>query len=787
METYADFFLRVTECCALPYQLRLNESPAPYTALSIPTGLGKTDAVLVDWLARRPTTRLIWCLPGRALTRQIAKNAHTRVGAARADVRILELMGGCDDLDLTLAPDEPAILVGTQDILVSRALNRGYARSPFRWPIDFALLNNDAQWVFDEVQLLGDALASGAQLAAFRSDYRTFGCVPCVWMSATFDQSWLRTVDFKELPVRVVELDSEDRRHEIVRNRLNAPKHIQPAPPDCRLPRGCAQFVAKHHRPGSLTLIIANTVERATEIHAELSPLEPVLLHSRFRPADRAAQLGRVLNGSARVVVSTQVIEAGIDLDADLLVTDIAPWPSLVQRFGRVNRYGDKPSSQIYWVDRPVTGKRKSLATASEIKPKDEAALYAPYEPEQTKAAISVLSALKSAAPAALPATAGVPPYEFVLRRADLLDLFDTTPDLTGNQLDVSRFVRSGKESDVYIAWRNWPQREQPPSKPRLSDEELCGVPLNGEFRDFVKKHGAWVWRHTRSGGWEQARVDELCPGMRLVFRNTSGGYDPATGWSPDLSDTVPLVDTTAIKDGEDAHKDDWRSAGVRVTLPEHSADVARVMKTLLDSLSHLELETYREVLEVAARKHDWGKAHPIFQQTLHGLPEPPEHVSELLAKQDRAALTNRGHSRQWFRHELASAVAMIEAGDPDLAAYVAAAHHGKVRLNIRSMPGEAQESRSDSRVARGIRSGERLFTANLGGGCVLAETTLSLGSMELGIIADNGPGWTDRILALLEREGPFRLTFLELLLRAADERASAEAERQPRRRNEHD
>ena len=41
-----------------------------------------------------------------------------------------------------------------------------------------------------------------------------------------------------------------------------------------------------------------------------------------------------------RIVVATQVVEAGIDLNAAVLVTEAAPWPSLVQRAGRCNRTG---------------------------------------------------------------------------------------------------------------------------------------------------------------------------------------------------------------------------------------------------------------------------------------------------------------------------------------------------------------------------------------------------------------------------------------------------------------
>ena len=65
-------------------------------------------------------------------------------------------------------PERPAVLVGTQDMLLSRALMRGYASSRALWPMEFALLHEDAQWVFDEVQLMGAGRATSAQLEAFR-------------------------------------------------------------------------------------------------------------------------------------------------------------------------------------------------------------------------------------------------------------------------------------------------------------------------------------------------------------------------------------------------------------------------------------------------------------------------------------------------------------------------------------------------------------------------------------------------------------------------------------------
>lgn len=50
-------------------------------------------------------------------------------------------MGGEDAGDSFLHPEKPAIIVGTQDMLLSRALNRGYSAGRARWPIEYAMLN----------------------------------------------------------------------------------------------------------------------------------------------------------------------------------------------------------------------------------------------------------------------------------------------------------------------------------------------------------------------------------------------------------------------------------------------------------------------------------------------------------------------------------------------------------------------------------------------------------------------------------------------------------------------
>jgi CRISPR-associated endonuclease/helicase Cas3 len=98
------------------------------------------------------------------------------------------------------------------------------------------------------------------------------------------------------------------------------------------------------------------------------------------------------------------------------------------------------------------------------------------------------------------------------------------------------------------------------------------------------------------------------------------------------------------------------------------------------------------------------------------------------------------------------------------------AAHHGKVRLSLRAMPDE-QEPPDGRRYARGIWEDDRLPALDFDGEQI-PETTLRLALMELGEGAQ-GPSWTARTQALLAEYGPFRLAWLEALVRIADWRAT--------------
>jgi CRISPR-associated endonuclease/helicase Cas3 len=124
------------------WQLALASDAWPRVLIA-PTGSGKTAAVPLGWAARRlhnpgdTPRRLVWCLPMRTLVEQTADAVREWFGRLAAgadgadrlpwpeDVHVL--MGGVDDGGWLETPERPAVLVGTQDMLLSRALMRGYA------------------------------------------------------------------------------------------------------------------------------------------------------------------------------------------------------------------------------------------------------------------------------------------------------------------------------------------------------------------------------------------------------------------------------------------------------------------------------------------------------------------------------------------------------------------------------------------------------------------------------------------------------------------------------------
>jgi len=103
----------------------------------------------------------------------------------------------------------------------------------------------------------------------------------------------------------------------------------------------------------SKILVITNTVERAKEVFKLLKEenVNAYLLHSRFIRRDRQQKEREIEeffqdNDKKGVWITTQLAEASLNVDADYLFTELSTSDSLMQRLGRVNRFGLKPTDE---------------------------------------------------------------------------------------------------------------------------------------------------------------------------------------------------------------------------------------------------------------------------------------------------------------------------------------------------------------------------------------------------------------------------------------------------------
>ena len=107
-------------------------------------------------------------------------------------------------------------------------------------------------------------------------------------------------------------------------------------------------------------LVVVNTVGTAQKIYRKLkeglgASRKVVLVHGDFAYRDRARKEGQI--SQADVLISTQVAEVSLDVSFDILVTELSPIPSLVQRLGRVNRYGGEPENVNVFLCEPESHK----------------------------------------------------------------------------------------------------------------------------------------------------------------------------------------------------------------------------------------------------------------------------------------------------------------------------------------------------------------------------------------------------------------------------------------------
>lgn len=370
--------------------------------LAVPTGCGKTSALDVALFAfaaqpERFPRRVVMVIDrrvvvdqghehalriGAALTnptdpvaRQVTENLRALWGGkpGQDPIECVVLRGGMPRDDAwAQRPDRPVLALSTVDQVGSRLLFRGYGVSEKMASVHAGLLGHDTLFLLDEVHL---AVPFAETLLALRGRWRSFwpNALPNRWGVVRLSA----TPGLKQSKDRVFALPSGgvDDEHPRLKQRLQAHKpatlreivvkgKVEVANRGTFV-SGCAKAAVEllgvdnlvAGKPNTIGVIV-NRVATAREVAALLDveakdAFDVQLLTGRMRPLDRDAVLealqprikaGRERGANTRplIVVATQCIEAGADFDFDALVTECASLDALRQRFGRLDRLGER-------------------------------------------------------------------------------------------------------------------------------------------------------------------------------------------------------------------------------------------------------------------------------------------------------------------------------------------------------------------------------------------------------------------------------------------------------------
>jgi CRISPR-associated endonuclease/helicase Cas3 len=322
-----------------PFQRQVAAARAPVTLVVAGCGSGKTLAAY-QWAAEQHAGRQLWVTYPTTGTATEGYRDYVADPDLQIDAR-LEHSRALVDLEiLSPAPEDACevrrdrdrldALRSWQSMLVTSTADTvlGVVQNQRKGLYAWAGLAHSAV-VFDEVHAYDDQMFG--TLLRFLHDVPG---IPVLLMTASLPAS--RRAKLEQLV-----LETHGRSLEVVRG----PGDLE------QIPRYTRRVAHEHWTDiedyvsqGRKVLFVSNTVERckANAAKANSRGLACTVYHSRFRYEDRVQRHKRVIDGfrneGAALAVTTQVAEMSLDLSADLLVTELASVPALIQRLGRLNR-----------------------------------------------------------------------------------------------------------------------------------------------------------------------------------------------------------------------------------------------------------------------------------------------------------------------------------------------------------------------------------------------------------------------------------------------------------------
>jgi len=813
MQDFSTLFEALTGNKPFPWQASLysrflaGDIPA---SANIPTGLGKTS-VLAMWLlalASEPgkvPRRLVYVVNRRTVVDQTTTEAvNLRAALAKpgiADIR-QRLLGLCalpcevplaistlrgqfaDNGEWRRDPARPAVIIGTVDMIGSGLLFSRYTAGFKTRPLHAGFLGQDVLLVHDEAHLepafqtlLEEIQTEQCGRDSLPTRLRDLKPIRILALSAT---SRSDVVPFS--------LTDDDRANQTVRKRVEAVKRLSlvALEPGEKLEDLIPDIARKL---AGAVLVFVRSVENALKIANALDKGENkgnvIALTGTMRGKERDElvkdpRFQRFLRGDGlpsrpfAFLVCTSAGEVGVNISADHCVCDLSTYESMAQRFGRVNRFGERDDSTITVFHETAFGKRKPkseeiVKTSIDIAREKTLVVLKTLNGDASPKAISQHPAPEAFSP--LPAIRVATQIQF-----DAWALTSIRKPIAARP-PVAPYLHGEAEwqpPETHLAWRDKhdfmhitaPDEflEKFPLRPRelLRDTtERIVVTLEKLLASKTVPTAAWLVSEDGSVSlfklcdFDKDNAISALTNATLILADSLGGLENGlfTG-KGDASDVSGIVrhdssvrDATAdlVVDISDENDDEplyfhWFAPAEpqtgqlplpprgAVSLADHTAAVTANARAIAAKLGLS--DDIQAAVAAAAEHHDAGKARAQWQRAIGNRDYP----NTILAK-------SSGNPRplaEIYRHEFGSLSWNVDVSpSSNLAAHIVAAHHGRARPHF---------------PADEIFDPERSPSETL----ALASTV------------------PQRFAVLQQKYGRWGLAYLESILRAADYAASA-------------
>jgi CRISPR-associated endonuclease/helicase Cas3 len=344
----------------------INANSGKLIILKAPTGSGKTEILssifLSQWRINKWFAgRLYWVEPTHALLSQM--RSRLELYAKIADLHVGEDHG--DVLNKTYLYTAPITLTTIDSLVygyIAKRVETWIEREGFetgRYTLPAGLIMNSLI-ILDEAHLIQDEVFLGP---------RVLSHVLCSIVNA----GGLVILSTATLPTAIKnELTKCVERNAVIEYNLNGFRERKINLHRDYINKQLIDFVKESNiNCAESSIIILNTIERAQVVYKTLHEKcgdNVLLIHSLMTQGDKERIYEKLRNANSSVIlVGTQAIEVGIDLNIDNLYTEISPVDSLIQRIGRVGRRSGSANVYVFNVENELPYHKKLIENTQGI------------------------------------------------------------------------------------------------------------------------------------------------------------------------------------------------------------------------------------------------------------------------------------------------------------------------------------------------------------------------------------------------------------------------------------